>query len=71
LLRKLVYNRTVLEWIRPISMFKISYNGTKALAAADVAAPLTECVFKTDVSTPASFKNERIQRATVAVVTAR
>ena len=54
-----------------ISMFKISCKGTKALAAADVAAPLTECVLKIDVSTPASFKIERIQRATVAVVTAR
>ena len=52
-------------------MFKISSKGTKALVADDVAAPLTECVLKIDVSTPASFKIEWIQRATVAVVTGR
>ena len=52
-------------------MSKISCNGTKALAAADVAAPRTECDLKTDVSTPAWAKKVRIQRATVAVVTAR
>ena len=52
-------------------MIKISCKGTKALPAVDVAAPLTECVLKINVSTPASFKIERIQRATVEVVTAR
>lgn len=52
-------------------MFKISCNGTKALAAADVDAPLTECVLKIDVSSTVCFKRERIQQETVAVVAAR
>jgi predicted HAD superfamily hydrolase len=37
LLRKLVYNRSVEKL-----MFKMSCNGTKALAAADGTVPLTE-----------------------------
>ena len=52
-------------------MFKISCKGTKALAAADVAAPLTECVLKIDVSTPLSSTNISGDRALNVGVSAK